>query len=218
MSEFTSGYLFLTRDEETVRQSPPPTMVLDERWQELKEDLWGGKKDLPPFIIRPLNERWSLLLIEEISADEASKTQLEKWVLGVSAQCPILYFYNAEDHAWGYRLFKGGAEVASVEVNYEIRLMQEMYGDDADEETDETEAAAEYFETMVQQYEHKNIGEFAVFDLEADSLDELDEILTAEWYLDSGIWDQVEEFKDCLEITEMSWTSYDYEITDNYLD
>lgn len=214
MSETTFGYLFLKRDEEKIRQSPPPKMVLDEGLKKsfMVLRLKQGMQNIPPFVISPLNEKWSVLIIEEISTDDPSKARLEKWVLEISQNCPILHFYNADVYGWGYELFVGGKNVASVDVDYEGLYVARRIDEN------NQESRAELFAARAKQYENKNLSEFAVFDIEPIILNKLDRILTADRYLGHDIWDQVEEFKRHLEISEMTFIDYHTEIRENYLE
>lgn len=214
MSETTFGYLFLKRDEEKIWQSPPPEMVLDEGLKKsfMVLRLKQGVQNIPPFVIRPLNEKWSVLIIEEISTDESSKARLEKWVLETSQNCPILHFYNADVYGWGYEIFVGGRNVASVNVDYEGLYVARRI----DEKNQESHA--ELFASRAEQYKNKNLGEFSAFDIEPTILDRLDRILTADRYLGRDIWEQVEEFKKHLEISEMTFIDYYTEIRENYLE
>ncbi|TXK84202.1 hypothetical protein [Paenibacillus sp. N3.4] len=51
----------------------------------------------------------------------------------MSEQCPVLYFYNLEDHCWGYSLFHGGICASSLHFSYEMefellmKVAEEMY-------------------------------------------------------------------------------------------
>ncbi|WP_138754588.1 hypothetical protein [Paenibacillus sinopodophylli] len=91
MSEFTSGNLTLTAYKDQLDQS---------KLNYIKE----------------LNEEWVVFFTDDTDiSDNVSDT-----VLHLSEQLPVLYFYNAEDHGWGYRIFFGRKCLASLDINYEL--------------------------------------------------------------------------------------------------
>lgn len=232
MSESTEGYLILKRDEEKVRQSPPPKLVYppDDVGRSLSESLFGKlPEDTPHYFIKPLNEKWSVLLIDDTGgATKESRTAFQQWRLNVSKEFPILYFAT-HDEGWNYDLFTGGIKAGSLEVHYgvdyylKIDLAELRYPDIEDvhiffdENPDvndalqaEIENSDAYQETIVKQYQRKNVTAFEVFDIPSETIAQLDEMLSVEFY-NADPLEQVEKFKTLLGFDEMSWVSYHYE-------
>ncbi|MBZ0318364.1 MAG: hypothetical protein K8L91_18270 [Anaerolineae bacterium] len=235
MSEFTSGYLFLKRDEEKVRQSPPPKLVYpqDDSRRPLRDKLYGKLPDeIPHFFIKTLNEKWSALLIDNTGgATTESKRSLDQWILESSKQFPLLHF-ETHDEGFDYHLYSEGIEKASLEMNIAIEfsvrvdLVEERYPDiedpyiffDQNPEINEAlrlevENSAEYQAHVAQQYQHKNVAAFEVFDVSSQVIAELEQTLSVESYFADRLG-QVEKFKEILGFPEMSWVSYHYESRD----
>lgn len=235
MNEFTSGYLILKCDEEKVRQSPPPKLVYppNERGRALTNDLYGKlPAETPHFFIKTLNEKWSVLLIDDTGgATTESKRGLDQWILESSKQFPLLHF-ETHDDGFDYHLFSGGIEEASLEMNIAIEfsmrvdLVEQRYPDiedpyiffDGNPEINEAlrlevENSAEYQTRVAQQYQHKNIAAFEVFNVPLQVIAELEQLLSVESYFADRLG-QVEKFKDILGFPEMSWVSYHYESRD----
>lgn len=235
MSEFTSGYLILKRDEEKVRQSPPPKLVyLPNEWgRALTNDLYGKlPKETPHFFVKMLNEKWSALLIDDSGgATTESERGLDQWILESSKRFPLLHF-ETHDEGFDYHLFSGGIEKASLEMNIAIELsmrvdlVEERYPDvedpyiffDENPEINEAlrlevESSAEYQARVAQQYQYKNVATFEVFDVTTQVIAQLEQLLSVESYFTDSIG-QVEKFKEILGFPEMSWVSYHYESRD----
>jgi hypothetical protein len=203
MSEFTDGILFLAKHTDVVQVAA----------QELNQ----------PYIVRKLNEKWASLFPED---SNIVKPELANWLHKHSYTVPFLYFQHAEDHGWGYNIFKNGQEVASLDINYELDfhiwldLAEQRYPgidvigslDDAIAEALRREVANSeaYIRAVQDQFKHKNLIQLASFDIPKQSITDLDILITPERYLSDYGFDQVEEFKETIGITEMSWLSYRY--------
>lgn len=111
MSEFTAGLLYRAEHAESIEPALEALGFID--------------------IVEELNESWGLAIIDfvivSVLAVSAGPTimpperaeEVREQVLAVSHQAPLLMFFNAEDHAWGYRIFDKGEVVASFELDYE---------------------------------------------------------------------------------------------------
>ena len=96
MSEFTAAVLYRPRYAAQVAHAPG----IDDF---VKED-------------DELNAHWRYLLLRDPFLVEPPQIE---WLFQLSQTVPLLYYYHAEDHGWGYRIFKDGTEVARLDVDYE---------------------------------------------------------------------------------------------------
>jgi len=142
----------------------------------------------------------------------------------------MLFFADGEDHGWEYRLFRDGAKVATVSVNYEmdfgmiLDLAEKRYPEINDpihdlgnrwgELRNEVENSQQYKRRQEQQFANANVHEFHVFGFDDITIRRLEEILKLEWYKDH-YRKQVDEFKKTVNIVDMSWTSYHYAMKDD---
>jgi hypothetical protein len=138
-----------------------------------------------------------------------------------------MYFQHAEDHGWGYNIFRGGMEVASMAVSYEIEfhmwldLAEARYpGIDVPDALnltdlrDEVLSSVAYRLAVEDQYKSPGLHELSVFGISKETVEKLQQVITAEWYFDpERRHEQVEEFKRVLDIVEMEWMSYHYVTT-----
>lgn len=116
MSEFTAGLLYLSGDANRI------SAALEEN-----ADFVEGREEL--------DEHWHVMLLD-FSAhgllaladadlagmngqERAEFDALNDALKELSKAAPILYFYNAEDHGWGYRLYHQGQRVARADLDYE---------------------------------------------------------------------------------------------------
>jgi hypothetical protein len=67
-----------------------------------------------------------------------------------------------------------------------------------------------YKSAVEDQFKHKHLHELANFGIPNQTITDLDNLITSDRYLTDLEFDQVEEFKEALGITEMSWLSYRY--------
>lgn len=68
-----------------------------------------------PFFIRPLNEHWGVLFIED---DTLSQTTTIDMLVECSKFVSLLYFFEDENWGWGYRIYVNGFEVACFYDDY----------------------------------------------------------------------------------------------------
>lgn len=209
MSEFTDAVLFLAQHSEKMEQVA---------------------ENLPqPYLIRMLNQKWGGVFVQDAISE---RPDFVSWLRESSRQIPFLFFVDAADHGWQYRLFRDGNEVASVHVNYGndneilIGLAKARYPEVPDviwfvyEDSEILESSLEevensdgyrqaYRQAVEKQYEQKNVNACSIFGITPDIITELETVLSPEWYL-KGMWDQVVRFKQLLGISELSWMSYHY--------
>jgi len=62
-----------------------------------------------------LNERWTAFFTEEDGVISSPNNILE-----LSKEMPVFYFYNLEDHCWGYQIWSQGEKVSSLHFSYEF--------------------------------------------------------------------------------------------------
>jgi hypothetical protein len=90
MSEFTSGSLVLNKHRKAI-------------------------EDFNPIFIKPLNDKWSVFFTE---GTEVSDTYPED-IIKMTTSVPILYFYNFEDHGWGFTILYQSRVVSAFDYSYE---------------------------------------------------------------------------------------------------
>lgn len=174
--------------------------------------------------IKELNGDWLVFFTDETGVnDEASET-----VNDLTEDIPVLFFYNAEDHGWGYRIIHKKELLAKVDVNYELEesmLMQLvekrhpdmddpielLYIDDEGEELrarymEEVSASSELQQAIALQFSSRNVEHFKLFNVDAEKIQKLNGLLTYEnWLRLESPWQLVEQFKELLNLEEMSW-------------
>jgi hypothetical protein len=202
MSEFTDGILTLKRDEQALIAALPTFPV--------------------PYVQEALNQTWVAIYPKEHN----QQNPMTKWMFDTSKLMPILSFYNAEDHGWGYTLFHNGKMRAILDVNYELAfdlwldLATSLYPDIdpfaemSDEETQrlyqQVYQSDEYQMQVQAQFRGANVEAFSAFGF-VNLVEKLQEILQVSWYLDfEKRHEQVAAFKQVLGIPKMSWKSYRY--------
>ena len=210
MSEFSSGFLILKKNgkkEETLLKS-------------IKTEI----------ILKDLNNKWAVFFIESETFMELEKVDK---ILDISKKIPVIYFFNAEDHGWGYNIFHEGKEIAKSEIVYcmanqiAMSLAQERYpgtnivttfitGDSIKDEWEnifnEAHSSEIFKEAVYNQFRNKNVKEFQLFGISTEKIEQLDELLCAEKFLSDPDYEfeMVDEFKRILGIEEFSWMSYSY--------
>ncbi len=205
MSEFTDGILFL------ARHLPQAEEVVSTIGQ--------------PYILRSLTDKWGVIFP---NMDNMLREEFRSWLMKASERLPLLFFEHPEDHGWGYQVFNGGKQTASLHVSYETayhlarELAETRYPASFDvhalshEIWDELYEAvyqsASYAKAIRQQYQNRNFGALAVFDISASVIDSLEKTISAEDILHnrSGMLEQVQYFKQQLGIETLSWMSYHY--------
>lgn len=177
--------------------------------------------------MKDLNDKWVLFMTEGTEVND----EVPEQVRDISAGIPGLYFYNFEDHGWGYWIVYQGEELARVQVSYELMdgfimdLAAERYPDEDVFELiyldphgrgvyrqleQEIRALPSYEEAIANQFANCNVEQFCLFDVDNDSVERLRLLLNAEYYKTLGSYRQlVGAFKELLQIKEMSWIRYD---------
>lgn len=203
MSEFTSGCLVLNND--TSKRALINKAEVQKTYQ--------------------LNDNWIVFL----SSDTYINEDFPKSILEISTEIPILYFYNFEDHCWGFKIISNRNEITSFELSYEIKdnmvinLAQERFPDEdiieflyIDEnggkirEEIEREIESEYWGVVREQYSSLDIEKFKLFHLSDESIETLKMIMNVEYLQKLELpHDLVDEFKKAIGFPEMSWISID---------
>lgn len=205
MSEFTAGFLFLRKYESNLERNVNEAML--------------------PSRIVELNARWGVLLLEdEWLQDNRTVVEIKK----LSHQVPLLRFMNGPDHGWGYTVYQGGETRAAVDVSYErsffmaveeverrhpqlLDVYEYMSTPAGNQEWKtiyaEVLASSKYQEAVQKQFQYRNVDAFHHFELTEEHIQKLNELLIADGLMDeeSDPREQVEQFKQILEITEMAW-------------
>ncbi|UQZ86325.1 hypothetical protein SK3146_05618 [Paenibacillus konkukensis] len=202
MSEFTAGTLFRTSD------------FADETFGATLTD-----KDR----IEILNDTWSVILMEdEYLGDSATVEKLA----GLSRKKPLLYFYNAEDHGWGFKVFDDGRITSSLDVSYDLeysyfcKLAEERYPGEiphalpkelTDEMFEEVKRLPEFLKETEEQYAGVRPEAFQRFEID---IEELRDLFSEEYrhHLEF-IHDLVYEFKTIMGFKEMRWVNYDMDLS-----
>ncbi|MFS1512660.1 hypothetical protein VQL36_09510 [Chengkuizengella sp. SCS-71B] len=203
MSEFTAGSLALKKSMQKVEQHSTVTSVQE------------------------INDNWIVFITNDTSVSDI----VPESVFEISKEFPILYFFNFEDHCWGYYIILQGKIVANISFSYEeentavVRLAEERHPDEDIMELLYIEPNAkelynkllfevkdnpEYLRKIEEQLENKNVEFFKLFNIPDEVITKLEYILSAEYWNNlKNKHDLVEEFKQLLEINEMRWIRSD---------
>ncbi|WP_232698262.1 hypothetical protein [Brevibacillus daliensis] len=215
MSEFTTGVLYPIRYENKM------ITYLQALTQ--------------PYFHKRLNEDWNVFFLEDewVEMAETLYSLLALSKKGIS----LLWFHDAEDSGWGFRLFEGGYEVSSATISYTLDVelaeaeMKRRYPTLImfDEHHEDEKLRREYEEiadsiTHTHQYRQEvekgllrcKPQAFRTF-LSAKQVQQLhsllDSSLLAETDVETGsslLYDSVDLFKEILGIEEMMWVNYSY--------
>jgi hypothetical protein len=161
----------------------------------------------------------------------------DEWLQLSSQHVPLLWFHDAEDSGWGFRLFDGGYEVSSATISYSLdaelaeaefaRLYPHI---NISEETDEDEEIRDAYEEILDTVVHsehfrqevrKGISRFRpqcfarfVGQKQINQLRSLFDIhQLTDFDEETGgalLYDSVDLFKEILGIEEMVWVNYAY--------
>ncbi|KRE92156.1 hypothetical protein ASG89_33435 [Paenibacillus sp. Soil766] len=200
MSEFTSGNLFLNTNWEIVKQLAPSGALL-----------------------KQLNKEWMLLLTKDNYMEDY---EAPEYIYNISKQAPILYFYNFEDHFWGYRLFYGGEEVADVHISLEFeeeilheiamernpdkKFSQLLFSGILDGLREELKSNNTFEEEYKYIFDRSNVDKFSLFGLDEIQINSLKRLLNIENAQDIGAAFHIkDDFKKALDIEEMSWIRHE---------
>lgn len=202
MSEFTVGNLIASSHLEKV-----------ERWLEQREYDYDTQM---------IGERWIAFGFSDVQWMEK---MLSSRLIELSHEVPVMYFYNAEDHGWGYQLFHQGQVTASLEVDYELAhtmamdLFRQRYPgtrhlSPAEQACfqafyDEFAETEEYQTVLRKYYDSANPSAFAAFGCGSEEIAELQMILSPAYTRQNDIFEQVDAFKAALKLEELEWISWD---------
>jgi len=212
MSEFTNGLLFLKLNLETAKQ--------------ITEESIGQVYD---YIIHDVNNKWSVVLVENFGID-MSTPRFQKWLMEMSDEFPILFFDHAEDHGWSHRLINTSSITSSVDVRYELEwslvydLLEkrhpELAGDpgrlfDAEDLPPlyaQVRKSTEYDIAIANMYKDYHPQAFTVFGITTRQVKHLDDSISIEAFKASykSMKQQVDKFREILDLEEVSWMSYRY--------
>jgi hypothetical protein len=208
MSEFTNGYVLLASDKDKLETH--------------FEALSLMKKD---YIPQPLNTKYLGLFIDVSTIlDELA---LHIWAMNCSNQFPIMYFDNAEDHGWTYKLYSEGQLGSQITVNYGLedemvfKLLEKELGhhdvgeyyahNDMDAYYEKVHASRAYKQAIKAMYSNLNLSAFRVFGIDSEKIQQLKSILTStSYHVFEERKRQVIKFKEIIGIPEMEWISYRY--------
>ncbi|MFD2611609.1 WG repeat-containing protein [Paenibacillus gansuensis] len=104
MSEFTSGVLFLRKDIRSISSYVQRITAFN-------------------CIVNHLTPKWSVVFIPHT-------VSIENFCESLSNKVPLLFFWNNEDHGWGYQLFLRGS--LNVEFNIEYESTEDHIGKEVD--------------------------------------------------------------------------------------
>ncbi len=220
MSEFTTGILYPRKYEPKVLQALP--------------------KANQPFFHKNVNSEWNAFFLEDECIEFADTLQ---FLLTLSSHyVPLLWFHDAEDSGWGFRLFDGGCEVTSATISYslDIEIADFIFGKrhpevcHPDGLAENSELRQEYEDILEQvvrsdyykQEVGKGVSRFRpqcfgrfVSHKQIQQLRSLfDLYLLTEIDEDTGgsmLYDSVDLFKEILGIEEMVWVNYEYLSSDS---
>ncbi|MGD8189805.1 hypothetical protein ACQCN2_07465 [Brevibacillus ginsengisoli] len=215
MSEFTTGVLYPCKYE-------PKLLLHLSRFNQ-------------PYFHKNINEGWNAFFLEDEWLETADTIQ---FLLRLSNHhIPLLWFHDAEETGWGYRLFDGGAEVSSATISYEldIEMTEEILAkryptiEIAEEVIHNDKLRQEYDEVLhqvvhsdrFQQEVGKGISRFRpqsfnrfLSHKQVQQLCSLFDVsMLTEFDDDLGsslLYDSVDLFKEILGIEEMMWVNYAY--------
>lgn len=215
MSEFTTGVLYPRKYEAKVLGALP--------------------KSRQPYFHKNVNDEWNAFFMQD---EWLERAETVSFLLALSAQSvPLLWFHDAEENGWGYRLFDGGSEVSSASIPYTLDiemseaefLRRHPHVESVEELADSEELRVAYEEILegvvrserFRQELSKGIARFRtqafarlVSNKQAQQLRSLFDLqLLTDFDEDSGssmLYDSVDLFKEILGIEEMIWVSYSY--------
>lgn len=218
MSEFTFGLLYRRQDADALDARLVDVDFVNDH-DSLNADWHVATLDMDAVsvLFEPEPDGWP----EEA---REMKQAIVGALLFLSQTAPLLFFYNTEDHGWGFRLFHQGEECARFDLNYEADyqiaeaiLRAAHPGDDihrvctaeaweaAHRKARDSDAwLAQLHEGLAQAHPER----FAVFGLSPETIASLGDLL-AEMSLKNvageAFHEPVERFKALLGIEEMRW-------------
>lgn len=213
MSEFTTGILYPRKFESKV--------------------LYHLTKSRQPYFHKNVNDEWNAFFLQDEWIETADTL---RFLLQLSSlYVPLLWFHDAEDSGWGFRLFDGGFEVSSATISYSLDAelaeaeFHRLYpGAPIHDEEDEEmrQAYEEILDRIVRSEQFRQevwkgitrvrpqcFGRF-VGQKQIQQLRSLFDInLLTDFDEETGgalLYDSVDLFKEILGIEEMIWVNYSY--------
>ncbi|MDR7316572.1 hypothetical protein [Brevibacillus nitrificans] len=108
MGEFTTGILYPRKYEPKV--------------------LIALSKTEKPYFHRNVNGDWNAFFLQD---EWLERSETLQFLLQLSKHfVPLLWFHDAEDNGWGFRLFDAGYEVSSGTISYslDVEMAEEEFG------------------------------------------------------------------------------------------
>ncbi|MGG4453133.1 hypothetical protein [Brevibacillus porteri] len=215
MGEFTTGILYPRKYEPKV--------------------LIALSKTEQPYFHRNVNIDWNAFFLQDEWLE--TSTTLD-FLLRLSKQfVPLLWFHDAEDNGWGFRLFDAGFEVASATISYslDVEMAEAEFGRlypeiDLQEGIVESEDVRQKYEDILERVVHselyrREVGK-GITRIKPQSFGRIvgpkqiqqlrslfDLQLLTNVDDDTGaslLYDSVDLFKEILGIEEMVWVNYAY--------
>lgn len=170
-----------------------------------------------PKHILPLNEQWLVFFMDN-----------EEDMIRLSNEVPILGFYNAEDHGWGYTINHQEQVLSQLDISYELEhvalcnLIEDKYPDedpvellyinpgehaeDINELIGAYLTSEEYKDMVRKQFDKCNHESFSVFHVNDKDIAELNAKVSYAYSQSAeSIHELVDYFKAILNLNEMSW-------------
>ncbi|NOV01172.1 hypothetical protein [Paenibacillus planticolens] len=187
----------------------------------------GAVQQHNPLLVKELNEQWTVFFTSGTGVSEMVPAD----VAAISQHLPVLYFYNFEDHGWGFTLLHQGEAVSAFDFSYEqeevdlMNYVRDKFPDqDAVEllyispdsdifkesmmmEMDQQRSGIDRVQAMLRQLD---VGAFGLFELGTAEMEQLRHLFDAETIAQlERRHAMVEDFKTILGIEEMSWIRAD---------
>ncbi|WP_017811971.1 hypothetical protein [Paenibacillus shenyangensis] len=204
MSEFTAGNIILAAHKEMV-----------------KDQLPSGTA------IYRLNDKWITWLTKDDGHIADHNHKAPAYIYRVSDRVPVLYFYNAEDHWWGYQVFDQGKEIARLHFSFEYedelvyKIAKKRYPESSSSDLlfsgkledlyTELKESNIFEEEFKRVFDDCNTEAFRLFGCNDEQINQLNNILNID-YIENGIEKNMslaEEFKSIIGIPEMFFVRYD---------
>ena len=142
-----------------------------------------------------VNGSWTGLFLEDQWLQSASTVEIVK---SLSETAPLLFFFDADEHGWGYRVFAGGSEIAR-------RVF----------ETGDPESAGDRMEAEGA----VGVQAFKAFGLSDDTLEQLKLVIEMQHPCGFGEPSTArEDFKELLSFADFAWMSYEYLLDEHFDD
>lgn len=178
-------------------------------------------------VTKKINSKWIAYLTEGDN---------DAGIIEMSFEFPILFFEHAEDHGWGYHIYRNGNIAASLRIDYEVEegllwsLIQERYPEDnpievlyshndgnLGEELRE-EVRNNLADLTKRTFDKANFESFSDFGIEDEIIKQLQAYFQPPILTSNNLHESVNVFKQLVMINEMSWVRYDHVVEDGAYD